>query len=98
MNDQLAAKALRNLAFAYRELPPGVDFQESFVEKELIFVGLMGMIDPPRTEVKEAIRKCRKAGIRTVMITGDHQATAEAIAKKIGLMRLQWLDDQWRRS
>ncbi len=86
VNDQLAANALRNLAFAYRELPPGVDFQESFVEKEMIFVGLMGMIDPPRSEVKGAIRKCRKAGIRTIMITGDHQATAEAIAKKIGLM------------
>ena len=87
VNAQLAAKALRILAFAYRELPKDLDLKESTLEKEWIFVGLAGMIDPPRKEVKESIRKCRKAGIRTVMITGDHQATAKAIAKEIGLLR-----------
>lgn len=87
VNDQLASAALRNLAFAYRELPEGMELNESLLENDLIFVGLMGMIDPPRPEVKGAIQKCRKAGIRTIMITGDHQATAEAIAKEIGLLR-----------
>jgi Ca2+-transporting ATPase len=87
-NDKLASKALRNLAFAYRDVSGSIQNQnESKLERNLIFVGLAGMIDPPRKEVKEAIRLCRKAGIRTVMITGDHQATAEAIAVQLGIKR-----------
>lgn len=87
VNHQLAAKALRNLAFAYCELSRDADIHHPFIEKDLVFVGLAGMIDPPRKEVKESIRRCRKAGIRTVMITGDHRATAKAIAQEIGLLR-----------
>lgn len=84
-NHHLASLALRNLAFAYRELKS--DVSEATVESNLTFVGLAGMIDPPREEVREAIRRCRQAGIRTVMITGDHQTTALAIAKQLGIGR-----------
>ncbi len=85
-NDQLAAMALRNLAFAYREWKGSEPGGESEAERELVFVGLAGMIDPPREEVKKAIRTCRQAGIRTVMITGDHQTTAVAIARQLGIL------------
>lgn len=89
MNEKLAGMALRNLAFAYRELNgPSADVHKDLsVERQLTFVGLAGMIDPPREEVKEAIQTCQRAGIKTVMITGDHQATAEAIAKELGIKR-----------
>ncbi len=87
MNSQLAAMALRNLAFAYRELPAGKDpGPEERAERNLVFVGLAGMIDPPRDEVKEAIRRCRQAGIKPVMITGDHKGTAVAIARQLGIL------------
>src|SRR5690606_33948901 len=87
MNGQLAAMALRNLAFAYRELPAGKDpGAEASAERNLVFVGLAGMIDPPREEVKEAIRRCRQAGIEPVMITGDHKGTAVAIARQLGIL------------
>lgn len=87
-NELLASDALRNLAFAYREVSGSMQAQsEAQLERNLIFVGIAGMIDPPRKEVREAIRLCRKAGIRTVMITGDHQATAEAIAIQLGIKR-----------
>jgi Ca2+-transporting ATPase len=87
-NDELASQALRNLAFAYRDLNGVMHAQsEAQLERNLIFVGLTGMIDPPRKEVREAIRLCRRAGIRTVMITGDHHATAEAIAMQLGIKR-----------
>jgi Ca2+-transporting ATPase len=77
----MAARALRVLALAYRSLPhDGATLTE---ERELIFAGLVGMIDPPREEVKEAVRKCHEAGIRPVMITGDHPATALAIAREL---------------
>ncbi|MDR6227168.1 Ca2+-transporting ATPase [Desmospora profundinema] len=85
-NEQLAKMALRNLGFAYREWSGAMPERESSAERELVFVGLAGMIDPPREEVKDAIHTCRQAGIRTVMITGDHQTTAVAIAKRLGIL------------
>jgi len=87
-NDAMAGSALRVLALAYRELKPSErnSDDEEALESNLVFVGLTGMIDPPRPEVRDAIVKCKKAGIRTVMITGDHQATAEAIARQLGML------------
>ncbi|MFC4076493.1 calcium-translocating P-type ATPase, SERCA-type [Salinithrix halophila] len=86
-NEQLAAMALRNLGFAYREWSGSAPEREQTAERNLVFVGLAGMIDPPREEVKEAIRTCRRAGIQTVMITGDHQTTAVAIARQLGILK-----------
>jgi Ca2+-transporting ATPase len=80
-NDEFSQEALRVLGFAYKEL--GKDGKE--YETDLIFVGLQGMIDPPREEVKDAIFKCKTAGIKVVMITGDHKGTAMAIAKQLGI-------------
>ncbi|GIP32943.1 calcium-translocating P-type ATPase, SERCA-type [Paenibacillus sp. J2TS4] len=86
-NEGMAKSALRVLGLAYRELKPSDSCSsDSQAERNLVFVGLAGMIDPPRKEVREAIHKCKKAGIRTVMITGDHQTTAEAIAKQLGMI------------
>ncbi|MCP3771782.1 calcium-translocating P-type ATPase, SERCA-type [Paenibacillus sp. MZ04-78.2] len=86
-NEGMAKNALRVLGLAYRDLKPTErSEEETAVESQLVFVGLTGMIDPPRKEAREAILKCRKAGIRTVMITGDHQTTAEAIARQIGIL------------
>ena len=87
MNDEMASKALRNLALAYKvfeEIPERVD--ES-IERGFIFLGIVGMIDPPRPEVKEALELCRRAGIKVVMITGDHKLTALAIAKELKIFR-----------
>jgi Ca2+-transporting ATPase len=87
-NDKMAAQALRVLAVAYkvvRNIPSELSVED--VETDLIFVGLLGMIDPPRTEVKDSIAVARKAGIRTVMITGDYAKTARAIAESIGLLK-----------
>ncbi len=83
----MAQQALRVLASAYRDLDsnsPG-DLTADTVERELVFVGLTGMYDPPRPEAKDAVTKCRAAGIRVVMITGDHPETATAIAREIGI-------------
>ena len=80
----MAGDALRVLGLAYRRLPHEEGWDES-VEEGMVFVGLAGMIDPPREEVKEAIKTCERAGIKTVMITGDHQVTAEAIAAEVGI-------------
>lgn len=92
MNERLAHKALRNIAFAYRAVAPREDIQSvEKMERGLVWVGLAGMIDPPRKEVKEAIRICQRAGIKTVMITGDHLATAVAIAEELGIKRPQGL-------
>ncbi|MHB1421535.1 MAG: cation-translocating P-type ATPase, partial [Bacillota bacterium] len=84
VNDAMTSKALRVLALAWKELSPEESSGEP-VEDGLIFAGLMGMADPPRPGVKEAIKKCREAGIKVVMITGDHQNTAEAVAKELGI-------------
>lgn len=86
-NEQMARKALRVIAVAYKDvdhLPSTIDTQN--VEKDLNFSGLIGMIDPPREGVKEAVETCRKAGIKTVMITGDHIVTAKAIAEKLNIL------------
>jgi len=82
----MANNALRVLAVAYRHLPTDIELPET-AEQEMVFVGLVGMMDPPREEVKEGIRLCQRAGIRSIMITGDHKLTAMAIAKKIGLLK-----------
>lgn len=86
-NKDMADRALRVLAAAYKRLgcAPS-DFTPEEIEKDLVFVGLTGMIDPIRPEVKEAIGKCREAGIRAVMITGDHIDTAVAIALELGII------------
>lgn len=87
-NLSLAKEALRVLAMAYKDLerlPDKIDHLT--LENELIFVGMMGMIDPPRAEVKQAVLTCRKAGIKPVMITGDHKVTAEAIARQLEIMQ-----------
>ncbi|MCD1257912.1 calcium-translocating P-type ATPase, SERCA-type [Paenibacillus athensensis] len=87
-NEGMARSALRVLGLAYRELKPSEACREhDEAEHSLVFVGLTGMIDPPRKEVREAISKCRKAGIKTVMITGDHLTTAEAIARQLGMLQ-----------
>ncbi len=88
INENMAHQALRVLGFAYRELPtPYVEATEEVVEKDLIFLGLSGMVDPPREEVKAAISKAQQAGVRTIMITGDHKLTAAAVARELGLLK-----------
>jgi Ca2+-transporting ATPase len=85
-NESMATSALRILAMAYRDLPEAPqDVQIGELEKELVFIGLLGMIDPARPEVVEAVARCNTAGIRAVMITGDHKITAMAIAREIGI-------------
>lgn len=84
--DRMADKALRTIAIAIKPLPKNESLEKVFLEKDLTFIGLYGMIDPPRKEVKSAIEECRQAGIKTVMITGDHVKTAHAIAKNINLL------------
>ena len=86
VTEALALQALRNLAFAYKELPSGNDEFTEDMEQDFVFVGIMSMIDPPRTEVKDAIAVCKKAGIRVVMITGDHKLTAIAVGKELKLI------------
>ncbi|WP_181907216.1 calcium-translocating P-type ATPase, SERCA-type [Cohnella lupini] len=86
-NEAMAKESLRVLGLAFREVKTQDECNSSEqAENGLIFVGLTGMMDPPRKEVKEAIYKCKQAGIKTVMITGDHGTTAEAIAKTLGIM------------
>ncbi|MBU4305446.1 MAG: cation-translocating P-type ATPase [Candidatus Omnitrophica bacterium] len=79
----MAGEGLRTLAFAYKEIASELPRGE--VEKDFVFLGFMGMIDPPRQEVKEAISLCKQAGIKTVMITGDHLLTAKVIGREIGI-------------
>ncbi|MEB9611134.1 cation-translocating P-type ATPase [Bacillus cereus] len=80
----MSQEALRVLSFAFKQYNSN-DVDIDHLEENLIFIGLVGMIDPPRTEVKDSITECKKAGIRTVMITGDHKDTAFAIAKELGI-------------
>jgi len=88
-NEEMAEEALRVLGVAFKELPDGASVRDDkeHLEKGLTFVGLIGMIDPPREEAREAIRKCEKAGIKVVMITGDHMLTAVAVARELDLMK-----------
>lgn len=86
-NVSMAKEALRVLAMAYKELDhEPTDEEMKNIENNLIYVGMVGMIDPPREEVKVAVEKCKTAGIKTVMITGDHKITAVAIAKALGIL------------
>ena len=80
LNDTLASQALRVIAFAFRTTP---QFSEQTAETDMVFAGMCGMIDPPRKEAAAAVSKCRRAGIKPVMITGDHKLTAQAIAKEL---------------
>ncbi|MBI3413057.1 MAG: calcium-translocating P-type ATPase, SERCA-type [Candidatus Aenigmarchaeota archaeon] len=82
-NEQMASEALRIIAVAYKKYDRN-DYEEKSVESGLVFLGFAGMIDPPRPEVKQSIETCEKAGIRPVMITGDHKITAVAISKELG--------------
>ncbi|HUH91795.1 MAG TPA: cation-transporting P-type ATPase [Casimicrobiaceae bacterium] len=81
----MAEHGLRVIAFAYR--PLGARWREEALERDLIFAGLAGLEDPPRPEVPDAVGKCREAGIRVIMVTGDHPRTAAAIAREVGLVR-----------
>ena len=86
-NEDMAKEALRVLGCAYKEIdhvPTKEEMQT--IENDLIFIGMVGMIDPPRPEAKVAVEKCKTAGIKVVMITGDHKITASAIAKKLGIL------------
>ncbi|MDR2091014.1 MAG: cation-translocating P-type ATPase [Clostridiales bacterium] len=85
VNDALGRNALRVIAVAFKELPEG-DLKLDELETDLTFMGLLGMIDPPRPEAKAAVKECRMAGIKPVMITGDHVITASAIAKELGIL------------
>lgn len=88
LNNTMSRKALRSLAFGYKILDASdkeeIDLES--LEKDMTFLGLMGMIDPPREEAKEAIRACKTAGIRPIMITGDHETTANAIGMELGIV------------
>jgi Ca2+-transporting ATPase len=86
VTEAFALQALRNLAFAYKELPISPEEFKEEMEEGFVFVGIMSMIDPPRPEVKDAIAICKKAGIRVVMITGDHKLTATAVGKELKLL------------
>ncbi|MBN8191521.1 cation-translocating P-type ATPase [Bacillus sp. NTK074B] len=85
----MSSNALRNIAIAYKPIKDRTveSLKETDVEEGVTFIGLQGMIDPPRPEVKQAVKECRAAGIKTVMITGDHVLTAKAIAKQLGILK-----------
>ena len=86
-NEEMAKNALRVLAMGYKELDHMPSEEEvKNMESDLIYIGMVGMIDPPREEAKLAVEKCKTAGIKTVMITGDHKITATAIAKTLGIL------------
>ena len=83
-NEEMANEALRVLAVAYKDIE-NPNISEESLEKDLNFLGLIGMIDPPRKEAKDAVKKCKEAGIKPVMITGDYIVTAKSIAKELGI-------------
>ena len=83
---EFANEGLRVIAFAYKKIPKGEYKKDEETEKDLIFVGLAGMRDPPRKEVKNAVQKAKQAGIKTVIITGDYGPTAQAIAQEVGIV------------
>ena len=85
--DAMAKRGFRVLAFASRKLP--AIYAHDTLEQDLVFQGLVGLEDPPRREVPDAIAKCHKAGIKVIMVTGDHPRTAAAIAREIGMVRSQ---------
>ena len=86
-NEHMAKEALRVLGCAYKEIDHAPSKEEmQSMENDLIFIGMVGMIDPAREEAKKAVERCKTAGIKTVMITGDHKITATAIAKKLGIL------------
>jgi Ca2+-transporting ATPase len=86
-NALMAEEALRVLAFAYRELPPSSEqITENIVEQKLVFLGLAGMIDPPRPTALKAVQTCHRVGIKVAMITGDHPLTARAVARELGIL------------
>jgi len=87
VNEEMAQAALRVLGFAYRDCPDAVSCTEEHLEHDLVFVGLSGMMDPPREEAIEATKVCKQVGIKPIMITGDHKLTAVAIAKEIGIYK-----------
>jgi Ca2+-transporting ATPase len=87
ITQRMASEALRVLAFACKKLPANEQYSADTIENHMTFVGLMGMIDPPREEVIPAVQLCNQAGIRTFMITGDHKDTAVAVGKEIGLLK-----------
>lgn len=82
---EMASNGERLIAFAYRKVSSQEELKMEKIERDLIFVGIMGFIDPPRPEVKDAILSCERAGIRVIMITGDHPQTAKAIASSVGI-------------
>jgi Ca2+-transporting ATPase len=84
--DEMAGQGLRVLALAWKEMETGSALDREGVETDLIFLGLVGMMDPPREEAKEAIKVCKAAGIKPVMITGDHKLTASAIGSELGIL------------
>ena len=87
IHDEMASEGLRILGMAYKDLPNSFeDYDPYVVEKDMIFTGLVAMHDPPRPEVRRAVKKCHQAGIRIIMITGDYGLTAKAIAKEVGII------------
>lgn len=84
INEAMAQQALRVLGVAFRECPNSIQFTEEDLEREMVFLGLAGMMDPPREEAIEATKICKQVGIKPIMITGDHKLTAVAIAREIG--------------
>jgi Ca2+-transporting ATPase len=87
VNEEMALDALRVLGLAYRDCPEAIECTEEYLEHHMVFVGLVGMMDPPREEAIEAIKVCKQVGIRPIMITGDHRLTAVAIAREMGIYK-----------